>query len=84
VAHRVQAGQRVRIIGLEIAVPADADTGQLADEVSVLLSESGVDSAGSQILDWRYTFQDWEVQVGVDPEEGEVFHLPRWQVKHFA
>jgi len=84
VAHRVQSGQKVRIIGLELAVPADVDTGQLADEISVLLSENAVDRADSQILDWRYTRQDWEAQAAADPEEGEVFHRPRWPVEHFA
>ena len=74
----------VRIVPIELAVPAAGDGGLLADEISSLLSAHGVDQDESQILDWRYTGQEFEVQAGSDVEEGEVFTLPRKRVEHFS
>ena len=44
--------------------------------MSALLSESGICSDASHILDWRYlTEYQPTVTAGDDPEEGEVFGL---------
>lgn len=72
--HKVQENQKVRIIPIEIAVPADADEAEVADEISALLSESGTANSESAILDWRRVDRERLVQVGADPEEGEVFY----------
>lgn len=74
-AHKVQSHSRVLVLGLEVAVPAEAEEGQIYDEVSARLSESGVDDPHSLILDWRYTHQDRVVQTAEEPEEGAVFYL---------
>ena len=48
----------------------------MADEISELLSENGICSDASHILDWRYlTEYQPVVTAGDDPEEGEVFDL---------
>jgi len=73
--HRISPHQRVRIIEIEIAVPADMAEGYVADEISGLLSEDGADNPDSAILDWGYTGRERLVQADGDPEEGEVFHL---------
>ena len=57
---------------LNLIETADLD----ADEMSELLSENGICSAASHILDWRYlTVYQPTVPAGDDPEEGEVFGL---------
>ncbi|MFZ5903189.1 MAG: hypothetical protein ACOYZ8_06540 [Chloroflexota bacterium] len=74
--HAVQPNQRVRILTLQIAVADDADPDSVADEISELLSENGICSDASHILDWRYlTEYQPVVTAGDDPEEGEVFDL---------
>ena len=74
--HAVRSGQRVRILTLQLAVPDDADPDAVADEISELLSENGICSEDSHILDWRYlTEYQPVVTAGEDPEEGEVFDL---------
>lgn len=72
--HKVKPKQKVRIIQLEIAVPSDVDC---ADEISALLSENGIANEDSDILDWRYTGNTWDVRASSDPEENEIFHQPR-------
>jgi hypothetical protein len=72
-AHKVEPNQRVLILGLEIAVPAEAEDGLVRDEISARLSLLGTDEESSCILDWRYTGQERIVQVDDDPEEGAVF-----------
>ena len=68
--------QRIRILTVQIAVAADADPDSVADEISELLSENGICSEASHILDWRYlTEYQPTVTAGDDPEEGEVFGL---------
>ncbi len=74
--HAVAPHQKVRILTVQIAVAADADPDSVADELSALLSENGICSHASHILDWRYlTEYQPEVTAGDDPEEGEVFGL---------
>ena len=74
--HAVKPNQHVRILTVQIAVAADADPDLVADEMSALLSENGICSETSHILDWRY-LTDYQptVTAGDDPEEGEVFGL---------
>jgi hypothetical protein len=74
--HTVVPHQRVRILTIQIAVAEDADPDSVADEISALLSENGICSETSHILDWRYlTEYQPTVTAGDDPEEGEVFGL---------
>lgn len=74
--HALKPNQRVRILTIQIAVADDADPDSVADEISELLSENGICSDASHILDWRYlTEYQPVVTVGEDPEEGEVFGL---------
>lgn len=63
----IQSKQRIRILTLQIAV---------ADELSWLLSENGIYSESSKILDWR-SLTEFHPQVvaGDKPQEGEVFGL---------
>ena len=72
--HAIAPHQRIRILTIQIAVAADADPDSVADEISELLSENGICSEASYILDWRYlTEYQPTVIAGDDPEEGEVF-----------
>ena len=65
--HAINPNQQVRILTIQIAV---------ADEMSALLSENGICSETSHILDWRYlTEYQPTVTAGDDPEEGKVFGL---------
>jgi hypothetical protein len=74
--HSVAPHQRVRILTVQIVVAEDADPDSVADEMSELLSENGICSETSHILDWRYlTEYQPTVTAGDDPEEGEVFGL---------
>jgi hypothetical protein len=74
--HAVAPHQRVRILTIQIAVAENADPDSVADEMSALLSENGICSETSHILDWRYlTEYQPTVTAGDDPEEGEVFGL---------
>ena len=74
--HAVKPNQRVRILTIQIAVAEDADPDSVADEISELLSENGICSDVSHILDWRYlTEYQPPVIASDDPEEGEVFGL---------
>ena len=74
--HAVKPNQRVRILTIQIAVAEDADPDSVADEISELLSENGICSDDSHILDWRYlTEYQPAVTASDDPEEGEVFGM---------
>jgi hypothetical protein len=74
--HAVKPNQRVRILTIQIAVAEDVDPDSVADEISELLSENGICSDASHILDWRYlTEYQPSVIASDDPEEGEVFGL---------
>ena len=74
--HAVKPNQQVRILTIQIAVAADADPDSVADEISELLSENGICSDSSHILDWRYLTEYQPVVIASDdPEEGEVFGL---------
>lgn len=71
--HKVQPNQQVMIFAVEIAVPADVTEGEIADEISALLTESGTANPGSNILDWRYLTEERFVSASSNPEEGEIF-----------
>ena len=74
--HAIKPKQRLRILSVQIAVADDADPDSVADEISELLSENGICSDASHILDWRYlTEYQPVVTAGDDPQEGEVFGL---------
>ena len=74
--HAVAPKQRIRILAIQIAVADEADPDSVADEISELLSENGICSEDSHILDWRYlTEYQPVVTASDDPEEGEVFGL---------
>ena len=74
--HAVKPNQRVRILTIQIAVAEDADPDSVADEISELLSENGICSDASHILDWSYlTEYQPSVIASDEPEEGEVFGL---------
>jgi hypothetical protein len=74
--HAVKPRQHVRILTIQLAVAEDADPDSVADEISELLSENGICSETSHILDWRYlTEYQPSVMAGDDPEDGEVFGL---------
>ena len=74
--HAVAPKQRIRILTIQIAVADEADPDSVADEISELLSENGICSDSSHILDWRYlTEYQPVVTASDDPEEGEVFGM---------
>ena len=74
--HAVAPKQRIRILTIQIAVAEEADPDSVADEISELLSENGICSEDSHILDWRYLTEYQPVVIASDdPEEGEVFGL---------
>ena len=74
--HTVRPNQRVRILTIQIAVADSADPNSVADEMSELLSENGICSNASHILDWHYlTEYQPVVTASENPEEGEVFEL---------
>ena len=74
--HSIKPNQQVRILTIQIAVAADADSDSVADEMSELLSENGSCSEASHILDWRYLTEYQPTITASDaPEEGEVFGL---------
>ncbi len=74
--HNVTPKQDVRILRIEIAVPADAPDDEIRDEVTALLSERGIANPDSHILDWRYTGEEREVTASSEPEEGGIFLQP--------
>jgi hypothetical protein len=74
--HAVTPNQRVRILTIQIAVADESDPNSVADEISELLSENGICSDASHILDWRYLTEYQPVVIASDdPEEGEIFGL---------
>ena len=74
--HAVAPKQRIRILTIQIAIADEADPDSVADEISELLSENGICSEDSHILDWRYLTEYQPVVIASDdPEEGEVFGL---------
>jgi hypothetical protein len=74
--HAVAPKQRIRILTIQVAVADEADPDSVADEISELLSENGICSEDSHILDWRYLTEYQPVVIASDdPEEGEVFGL---------
>ena len=74
--HAVAPKQRIRILTIQIAVADEADPNSVADEISELLSENGICSEDSHILDRHYLTEYQPVVIASDdPEEGEVFGL---------
>ena len=74
--HAVAPKQRIRILTIQIAIADEADPDSVADEISELLSENGICSEDSHILDWRYLTEYQPVVIASDdPEEGEVFGM---------
>ena len=70
--------QRVKILQIEIALPDPAHDcldGELEDEITALLTESGVFNTNSNILDWRYLNYGKERHAVAQPdtEENEIF-----------
>ena len=74
--HTIQPNQPIRILTIQIAILDDAEPDAVADELPWLLSENGICSDSSNILDWHY-LTEYEPQVvsGDKLEEGEVFGL---------
>jgi hypothetical protein len=79
--HRINAGQTCRILTVQIAVPAEAEPGDIADQLSALLSEAGCCDAGTLILDWQYAREYGDnfekaplVTAREGIEEGEIFN----------
>jgi len=70
--------QQIKILRVEIAVSADADDAEVADEISAHLTDQGMCSDTSVIFDWRYT-QDFlqapSIKAPEPLEEGEIFKL---------
>ena len=71
--HKIKPDQEVRILQLEIAVPADAIDAEVRDEISALLTEAGIADLDGNLLDWRYAGAEREATAGDDPQEGEIF-----------
>lgn len=71
--HAVTPRQKVRVLTIQVAVDANVEEGMVADEMSALLSECGVATPDSAILDWRYAMPSVEVVASDDPQESEVF-----------
>lgn len=71
--HKVENGQELKVITLQVAVPADAEPGAVADEISALMSECGTCNPDSNILDWGYVgdVDGFDVKASDDYEEGE-------------
>jgi len=71
--YKIQANQKIRILQLEIAVPADAEDAEVRDEISALLTGAGIAALDGNLLDWRYTGIERQAFAGDDPLEGEIF-----------
>jgi hypothetical protein len=73
--HKIQGGQKVRILTLQVAVPANADPSQVADEFTEMLTCATAEE-DSNVLDWQYLDgpeNDTIIIASEDPEEGEIF-----------
>ncbi len=83
--HKVQPNQKVRLLAIEIAVPADAEPGLVYDEISALLSENGICNDDSHILDWHY-LNDYQpiVKAGAKVEEAEIFESSPFRLEQEA
>ena len=56
--HSVHKDQLVTIHTIRVAVAADTPEGEVADEMSALLTENGVANSESAVLDWMYVFDE--------------------------
>jgi hypothetical protein len=73
--HRVKPNQSVRILTIQLAVPADQDENEICDSIVELL-DGDIECEDGVILDWCYVFgEDRIVQAGGDPDEGDVFYV---------
>lgn len=80
-ASNVEKGKRYRIVKIHVAVNDKADSGEVADKFSALLSENGVCDEDGIVADWQYehNFDEAEVRVPATDDqakEGEVFSAP--------
>jgi hypothetical protein len=76
----LRPGQQLSINNNGAAVPADSKTGEVADQISALLSESGCCDEKSLVLDWKYATNYGDnfekapvVTAPRDVSEGEIF-----------
>jgi hypothetical protein len=87
--HKLQPNQKVRILTLQIAVPADEKPSVIADELSEMLT-GAIAEETSNILDWQYVLPDGGpktdnvVTVPDDPEEGEAFLPDTFYIEEFS
>jgi hypothetical protein len=87
--HKLQPNQKVRILTLQIAVPADEKPSVVADELSEMLT-GAIAKETSNILDWQYVLPDGGPETGNivtvpdDPEEGEAFLPDTFYIGEFS
>lgn len=79
-AHKMKPNTEYKILQLQIVVRKDAEPGRVEDEISALLSESGVNNEDSTIVDWGYItghdFDNAQSRLSSEePEEGELINL---------
>lgn len=76
--HSTHPNQTVRILTVEIAVPANESHANVSDAISGLLSEQGICTPGSLILDWQYAqpYVTKIAEISAENEEGEAFCNP--------
>ena len=76
--HNIQPGQKCRILTIQIAVPADAHSDDVADEMTGILTGAIADDK-SRILDWQYVAGHAPDNANFaiassEPVEGEIFY----------
>lgn len=88
--HKVDPNQEVRILTIQVAVPAAANPSDVADEFSEMLTGATAEDE-SNVLDWQYlgcTPETGEIVTAAEyPEEGEIFSespIPHPHPKSFA
>lgn len=75
--HKVEPGQKCRILTIQVAVPANAHPSDIADEMTNLLTTAIADEQ-SNVLDWQYApgcgpDDDNFAAASDEPVEGEIF-----------
>lgn len=85
--HLYKPRQRVKIINIQIAVPADLSENEVSEGVLTMM-ERAFDRQKPFLLDWRYQNPKKQmekiVELSGDPEEGESFLLPPMKMKKFS
>lgn len=76
--HKVEPGQKCRILTIQVAVPANAHPSDIADEMTSLLTTAIADEH-SGVMDWQYVPgcgpENANFAVASDePVEGEIFY----------